>query len=156
MERSSAILAESKRDYIMMTLEEALQTVADDPKCCVTAILVRERNDTTETALGLKIGNGLWATPGGGCEVGETLEQSARREVLEETGINDVIFTKYCGGVPGTTPGVILHVFFATTEQEPQLTEPDVFREWKWFPLSEVPEDFQNEDLRSIAQTGLV
>jgi 8-oxo-dGTP diphosphatase len=30
---------------------------------------------------------GLWAIPGGGLEVGETLREGAEREILEETGI---------------------------------------------------------------------
>lgn len=28
-----------------------------------------------------------WGTPGGACELGESLEQTARRELLEETGL---------------------------------------------------------------------
>ena len=28
-----------------------------------------------------------WSTPGGACELGESLEQTARRELLEETGL---------------------------------------------------------------------
>jgi ADP-ribose pyrophosphatase len=30
---------------------------------------------------------GLWAIPGGGLKLGETLQQGAEREILEETGI---------------------------------------------------------------------
>lgn len=32
-------------------------------------------------------GKGLWAIPGGMIELGETLQEAAEREVLEETGI---------------------------------------------------------------------
>lgn len=36
-----------------------------------------------------------WVTPGGGVEVGETWEDAARREMWEETGINDAPLGKW-------------------------------------------------------------
>lgn len=36
---------------------------------------------------GVNPGKGLWALPGGNLQLGETLQQAAEREIMEETGI---------------------------------------------------------------------
>jgi 8-oxo-dGTP pyrophosphatase MutT (NUDIX family) len=36
---------------------------------------------------GLRDGPRFWFTPGGGCEPGESFEEAARRELIEETGL---------------------------------------------------------------------
>ncbi len=86
----------------------------------------------------------VWTVPGGHCEEGETFEQAARRETVEEVGITDLKFTEYLGVVPGAKEGDTVYVFKADTNQEPKLMEPDSFSEWKWCSISEIPSNFIN------------
>jgi len=57
------------------------------PNSIVPAVTVAVRDDDGRLLLIQRSDNGLWAMPGGGLEVGETVAQAAAREVLEETGI---------------------------------------------------------------------
>ncbi|MFD3578019.1 NUDIX hydrolase [Streptomyces sp. NPDC058644] len=54
----------------------------------VTAVV---RNSQGNILLIHKTDNGLWALPGGGHDVGESIEQTVIREVDEETGIAVVV-----------------------------------------------------------------
>ncbi|MEW1923820.1 NUDIX domain-containing protein [Streptomyces sp. NPDC088360] len=54
----------------------------------VTAVV---RNAQGSILLIHKTDNGLWALPGGGHDVGESVEQTVVREVDEETGISVVV-----------------------------------------------------------------
>jgi len=51
----------------------------------VTAIV---RNDKGELLLVHKVDNDLWALPGGGMDVGESISEAVVREVKEETGLD--------------------------------------------------------------------
>lgn len=52
----------------------------------VGAIVIRE-GKILLVKRGVPPGKGLWAIPGGMIELGETIQQAAEREILEETGI---------------------------------------------------------------------
>lgn len=65
----------------------------DDPAApaansVVPSVTVVIRNDRGEILLIHKIDNDLWALPGGGHDIGETITQTAVREVKEETGLD--------------------------------------------------------------------
>jgi ADP-ribose pyrophosphatase len=52
----------------------------------VGAIVIRD-NSVLLVKRNKPPGEGLWAIPGGRVELGETLQQAAEREVMEETGL---------------------------------------------------------------------
>lgn len=87
----------------------------------------------------------VWTTPGGKCEIGEPSEAALRRETKEETGIDELNDLRLIGEVPGASGrGDIVHVYVATTAQEPHNLEAHKFSEWRFIPLDAVPENFIN------------
>lgn len=57
------------------------------PRVAVGVVVVKNRS-VLLVKRGQDPGRGLWSVPGGLIELGETLEDAARREVREETGID--------------------------------------------------------------------
>jgi 8-oxo-dGTP diphosphatase len=58
----------------------------DHPRVGVGAVVLRE-GSILLVRRGVAPAQGLWAIPGGGLRLGETLQEGAEREILEETGI---------------------------------------------------------------------
>lgn len=68
----------------------------DDPNApvansVVPSVTVVVRNDAGQILLVHKVDNDLWALPGGGHDVGESITDTAVREVCEETGVTTEI-----------------------------------------------------------------
>jgi 8-oxo-dGTP diphosphatase len=57
-----------------------------EPKVGVGAITIKD-GKVLLVKRGIEPSNGLWAIPGGTLKLGETLQECAAREILEETGI---------------------------------------------------------------------
>jgi 8-oxo-dGTP pyrophosphatase MutT (NUDIX family) len=96
-------------------------------------------------------GEGLWNGVGGKPEKGETIEQTAVRETVEEIGITPTKFEKagilefdeYIKGEPGHLVG---HVFLCT-EFTGTPTESDEMRP-RWFDIDKIPYDKMFKDDR--------
>jgi len=117
--------------------------VSQEVRVGVAAVILREGR----VLLGERIGSHgahTWATPGGHLEWGESIEECAKRETLEETGLVVSAFEKltFTNDIfeKENKHYITLFVVASDANGEPQVTEPDKCKQWKWFKLDELPE----------------
>jgi 8-oxo-dGTP diphosphatase len=86
---------------------------------------------------------GLWAIPGGFVEMNETLEEAARRELTEETGVADVLLEQlHTFGDPGRDPRarVITVAYTALIRSDRQIVRAATdAAAAAWFPVDRLP-----------------
>ena len=131
------------------------------PRPAVTAdcVVIGRADDGIRRVLLIRRGNepykGCWALPGGFLEMDETLEECARRELKEETGLTP-------------TGGMVELKSFSTVDRDPRgrtITVAYLFEmpiaeaeggddaaEARWFPLDELPPlAFDHDEILQVA-----
>jgi 8-oxo-dGTP diphosphatase len=109
---------------------------------------------------GLDPFKGRWALPGGFVRVDETLEQAARRELAEETGLKDVFLEQlYTFGDVERDPrervvSVAYYALVKLSEHEARAATDAANAEW--FPVSKTPKlAFDHADILATALARL-
>ncbi|OIO51793.1 MAG: hypothetical protein AUJ19_03655 [Parcubacteria group bacterium CG1_02_58_44] len=124
--------------------------MSNDKRYPLIGVGVMIRNERGKILMGLRRGShsaGEWCFPGGHLDFGETIFQTAEREVLEETGLN--VRTVELFSVSDDfryidTDGkhyVTIGVLAEYLEGEPQLLETDRCDEWRWFAPDALPDN---------------
>jgi len=104
-------------------------------------LLLGRRHDDPEKASSLLNGAGTWTMPGGKLDFGETFENGAKREVLEETGITLDKINVICVNqdMVESAHFITIGFFSDAFSGEPKVMEPDEITEWRWFELDNLP-----------------
>ena len=104
-------------------------------------VLLGKRHEDPVKASSLLNGAGTWTMPGGKLHFGETFEEGAKREVIEETGmkLNKVDVICVSNDMVETAHFVTIGLFSDAFEGEASVMEPDEITEWRWFDLDDLP-----------------
>ena len=88
------------------------------------------------------IGAGDWGLPGGHLEFGETIEECATRELVEETGLKALSLRvgPWTAGLIDGKHYITFFVFATLFEGTCQVLEPEKCECWEWFSWDQLPE----------------
>lgn len=88
-------------------------------------------------------GQGSWCVPGGNLEYGESWEDCARREVMEETGmeIKNIHFLGVTNDIFTSENKHYITISLAAdwAKHEPQIKEPHKYIDQAWFTMDALP-----------------
>ena len=103
--------------------------------------------------------NGCWSMHAGGLEIGETVEEAAKRELFEETGLT--ANTLYLLGVfsgedmrytyPNGDKVSIVQIIYTCNDFSGDITcEQEEVSELKWFNINEIPDNISPPDKKAF------
>jgi NAD+ diphosphatase len=108
------------------------------PRISPCVIVLITRDDEVLLARGNNFPPGRYSTPAGFVEIGETLEETVRREVKEEVGV-DVENIRYFGSQPWPYPHQIMVGFTCTWKSGEIRIDPSEIADARWFRRDAMP-----------------
>jgi ADP-ribose pyrophosphatase YjhB (NUDIX family) len=104
-------------------------------------VLLGLRNSDPAKADSELHGEGTWTMPGGKIRFGESFEQTASRELTEETTLagSEFTFISVSNDVTADAHFITIGMLCTSFVGEVRVTEPDEIVEWRWFPLTKLP-----------------
>jgi NAD+ diphosphatase len=91
---------------------------------------------------------GYYSLPSGFCDFGEALEECARREVAEETGIR-ISNLRYVGSQSWPFPGQLMIGFTAEYDGGEIVIDHEELEDAAWFPRDDLPPTFSTQCIAS-------
>ncbi len=117
--------------------------MTERPKVGLGVIVVKD----SKVLLGQRLnahGEGSWCPPSGHLEFGESWEECAIREVLEETGlkVKNITFVICTNDIfkEENKHYITIYVQAEWTSDEPKVLEPDKMIKWQWFDWNNLPQ----------------
>ncbi len=102
-------------------------------------------------------GDGAWSFPGGHLEFGESWEECAKRETMEETGINikNIRFGTVTNDIFQTEEKHYITIFMLSDYDfgEVQIMEPEKCEKWDWFSWNQLPQPLF-VPIQNVLKTG--
>ena len=106
-------------------------------------VLLGQRHVDPAKADSVLHGEGTWTFPGGKLHFGESFEEGAQRELLEETGmsvqIEDLKVISLTNDIVPDAHFVTVGLLCEKFVGGPQVMEPDEITKWEWFDLNNLP-----------------
>ena len=116
--------------------------------CCAAGALIFNHNN--QVLLQRRSDDGLWGNPGGSMDLGESAEDTVKREILEETGLtinNLEFFHMYSGKdgyvkYPNGDEVYYVNVIYLVHDYEGEVhISDDESLELKFFDITQIPEN---------------
>ena len=131
-------------DYI----QSLRKYIGHDPMQMVGAAILLLDNENRLLLLE-RTDNGCWGPPGGAVELGEEVEAAARRETLEETGLEVggmALFGVYSGSelyfkYPNGDEVYNITIIYLTRDWQGEFQLNDEHTSSRWFEVAKIPEN---------------